>query len=363
MHACGIIVEYNPFHNGHLYHLNEAKKISKCDCLIAIMSPNFVQRGEPAIIDKWQRAQHAIKQGVDLVIELPIPYATQSGDTFAYGAISILKLLAVDSIVFGSECNDLQQLRSYLDIEYTIDKHSSYSKNFALYSNLKSNDILGIAYLKALQNSTITPYTIKRTNTYHDLTLNHDIASASAIRLASKNKQDITKQTSMAHLLNNPISWDLYYPLLQYILLTTPSNILAQRHLVKEGIEHLFKKNAAKYDNYSDFLNACVCKRYTRASIQRMLVHILLQNDKETITNLPPLDYIRPLAFNDKGRQYLKQIKDKVNICAKFNQIPTIYRELELKATQVYAYALNDKQRLEFIKKEYDSPCYISSLS
>ncbi len=363
MDACGIIVEYNPFHNGHLYHLKQAKQISNCDCLIAIMSPNFVQRGEPAIIDKWTRAQHAIKQGVDLVIELPVAYATQSGDTFAKGAVNLLKLLQVKSMVFGSECNDLDLLKQYLNHEYTIDKHSSYSKNFASNSNLKSNDILGIAYLKALENSNIKPYTIKRTNTYHDLKLNHDIASASAIRLASLNKQDISKHTSMANELVNPISWDLYYPLLQYILLTTPCEILAKRHLVKEGIQHLFKKNAAKYDNYQAFLNACVSKRYTRASIQRMLVHILLQNNQETITNLPHLDYIRPLAFNDKGRQYLKQIKNSVNVCAKFNQIPPLYRELELKATQVYSYALEDKKRLEFIKKEYDSPCYISSLS
>ena len=111
MQVCGIVTEYNPFHNGHQYHITQARSIRNCDCLIAIMSGNFVQRGEPAIIDKWERAACAVAHGVDIVIELPYPYATQSADIFAQGAIRLLTLANVNHMVFGSECNDIEKLK------------------------------------------------------------------------------------------------------------------------------------------------------------------------------------------------------------------------------------------------------------
>lgn len=358
MKSCGIIVEYNPLHNGHLYHIKKSKEITHCDCLIAVMSGNFVQRGEMAICDKWTRAKEAIKQGVDLVIELPYIYATSSADYFAYGAVEILKLLQVDDIVFGSESNDLNLLQN-IDSNHEYDSKNSYASNFAKQYKLKSNDILAHCYIKALKDSNIKYHSIQRTNEYLNEEIDHEIASASAIRKAIIHHQDYQHTTPMQDL-NDLFCWDNYYDLLQYVLLTTANEELEKRYLVHEGLHNLFKKQASIHHNYQDFIKACISKKYPKSKLQRTLLQILIQVTKEEVSKLPKLDYIRVLAFNDQGKSYLKQIKDQVNIATKFNQIPIKYRELELKATQVYFYPLNNKQRLEAIKKEWQSACYIS---
>ena len=218
MQVCGIVTEYNPFHNGHQYHITQARSIRNCDCLIAIMSGNFVQRGEPAIIDKWERAACAVAHGVDIVIELPYPYATQSADIFAQGAIRLLTLANVNHMVFGSECNDIEKLKHLSEqaAALPVQKKQAMVKSFAdSCTQIASNDLLGISYLKALQGSAIQPYTIQRTNSYHELTYTETIASASAIRHGIMLHQDVHHATVMANKLDTTIAFTHYYPYLQ----------------------------------------------------------------------------------------------------------------------------------------------------
>lgn len=364
MQACGIITEYNPFHNGHIYHIEQTRKLTNCDCLIAVMSGNFVQRGEPAIIDKWQRAKTAIQHGVDIVIELPYSYATQSADIFAKGAIQALMLANVNSIVFGSECNDIEMLTRYskLSETLTIQKTHTLAKSFAQQTDvLASNDLLGISYLKALRNTNIHPYTIKRTNSYHELTYEKKIASASAIRHALALKKDVQHATCMAQQLNTSHLFKHYYPYLQTLLITMHSTDLSHMLLVNEGIEQLLQANALRYDDLCDFLNACTSKRYTRSRIQRTLIQIMTQTKKSEIQALSPFQHLRVLAFNDIGRNYLATLRkqEQLIIASRFNQIPKDWRKIELRATQAYAYPLPLSQRKEAIAQEWQSALYI----
>lgn len=364
MKACGIVTEYNPFHNGHIYHIQQALKLTNCDCMIAVMSGNFVQRGEPAIVDKWSRTRACLMNGVDLVLELPYPFATQSADQFAYGAIHVLANANVSDIVFGSETNDLATLRKICDDLPNLNKSKSVSfvKNFSsLYPSFSSNDLLGISYLKALKEyKHITPHTIQRTNAYHSDDMSSSIASASAIRKALLKKQDISNTTIMAKDIINPFTLEQYYPYLQTLLMNADGNDLASILLMDEGMEQLLKANAKKYFVFEDFLNACVSKRYTRSRIQRTLIQVLTQTKKEEIKNLPPLNYIRILGFNDKGRAYLSTLnKEDCILASKFNQIPEAYRTIELRATQAYAYPLSLTERKDMIAKEWQSLVYV----
>ncbi len=211
MKVAGLIVEYNPFHNGHLYHLEQSKKLTGADCIVCIMSGNFIQRGEPALVNKWARAKMALLSGADLVIELPLVYAMSSAEFFAYGAVSILNSLnIVDYLCFGSESGSIDELDNIADIlvwepqaykellKNHINKGISFpsarQKALADYLNIgsaslnilsESNNILAVEYLKALKRteSQITPVTIKRiNNTYNTCDLTGNISSATAIR-------------------------------------------------------------------------------------------------------------------------------------------------------------------------------------
>src|SRR5690625_1460837 len=206
MNACGLVVEYNPFHNGHLYHVNEARKVSNAQIIVAVMSGSFLQRGEPAIIDKFHRTKAALQAGVDIVIELPYPYAVQSSELFAKGAILSLQQLGVTSICFGSESgnitdfingiNQLQQnktlfdqtIKSYVAKGYSYPKATSYAYEAIGMEHvnlIKPNNILGYNYVKTIveNNFQIKPLTIRRIhNDYHEQHIGSEIASATSIR-------------------------------------------------------------------------------------------------------------------------------------------------------------------------------------
>lgn len=365
MNVCGIITEYNPFHNGHLYHIQKARELTQCDILIAVMSGNFVQRGEPAIINKWERAKCAIEHGVDLVLELPFPFVVQSADHFASGAVTTLQLAGVDAIVFGSETNDLTSLKAIADkpfLESDKQQKISNAKSFeASHKELSSNDILGICYLRALQNTSIRPYTIQRTNAYLGEDLNHTISSATAIRKGILNQQDVSHTTVMADQLTTMHTLEKYYPYLQTLLRTLPTSYLSQLFLMDEGIEHLLMKNAGLCTTLDDFLQMSTSTRYTKSRIQRTLIHVLNQTLKSEMNTLPPLSHIRVLAFNTIGKQYLAKLreKDDLLIASRFNQIPTPYRLMEYKACEVYAIPALQKDRKEIIKSELQSPLYV----
>lgn len=329
MKILGVIVEYNPFHTGHLYHLEQAKKLIHPDLTIAIMSGNFVQRGEIAIIDKFKRSELAIRYGVDIVIELPFVYVMQSADYFCFGAIHLLNAIGVTDIVFGSESGNIDELK---EIAYAIknnpDLYNQKVKqamkkgyrypdacNQALSQLLNKsvttpNDLLGLGYVKEIINHDypIHIHCIQRSNDYHDTTL-QKISSATALRLALKEKKDVQDYLFDINYYDHLYDQKQFFDLLKYTIIIQDKKTLQSYHLVDEGTENLLKKNIIAYDNYHDFVQSLTSKRYTKTRIQRMLVHVLLQNTKQEIQNALNVNYIRILKMNQKGQNYLNQIK------------------------------------------------------
>lgn len=357
MKILGVIVEYNPFHTGHFYHLQEAKKLVKPDLTIAVMSGNFVQRGEVAIIDKFKRSELAIRYGVDMVIELPFVYVMQSADYFCFGAIDLLHAIGATDIVFGSESGNIE---SFKDIAYAIKDHpdlynqevkSAMAKGYrypdacnqALSKLLNKsvttpNDLLGLGYVKEIINHhyPINIQCIQRSNDYHDTSL-QKVSSATALRKALKEKQDVKDYLFDISYYDCLYYQEQFFDLLKYIITIQDKDILKTYHLVDEGIENLLKKNIMHYHHYQDFVNSLTSKRYTKTRIQRMLIHILMQNTKQDIQNALQVDYLRILKMNEKGQSYLNRIKKTcpyhlVTNLSGYNH-PAL--DLELKATKL----------------------------
>ena len=329
MKACAIICEYNPFHTGHAYQISETKKQIDADIYIGIMCNHFVQRGDIACANALERAKEALNNGLDAVVELPYPYSVQAADKYAEGAIKIAKLLNVDYLSFGSESGDIDLLLKASKRKTPKNTTASLaSQNIST----NSNDILGISYLKHLADTSITPFTIKRTSSYQETNLN-EFASASALRIAKQNKVDISTYTNLAEHMNNP-SLEDYYPYIRNLLLTLPSSYLQSILLIEEGIENLLYKAASVCGNYNDFMNYVVTKKYTKSRIMRTLTHILLQTTKEDAKALENETFIRILATNKKGLSYLKQIDPELRI-SKFNKLPNTYRNYLMKAEAI----------------------------
>lgn len=354
MKATGIITEYNPFHNGHIHHIKETKRITACDVLVCVMSGNFVQRGEPAIMDKWTRTRYALQHGVDLVLELPFAYATQSATQFAQGSVTTLANAHVSSIVFGSESNDLRTLKKLADLDTAsyqdlMEDGLSCAKAYEIiYGKMNPNDILGINYIQAMKPYGIEPRCIERTNKYHDINITSAIASASALRHALTKQESINAYTPMSFSSSELHFLKDYYPLIQAMLLTQYSDDLKQLFMMDEGLEHQLKAQANKCDELTSFLQACTSKRYSTSRIRRTLIHLLHQTKKIEIDALPPLTHIRVLGFNDIGRAYLKELKEQeVQIASRINQLPLAYRQMELKTAQVYGLTHNRKETVE----------------
>ena len=329
MKILGVIVEYNPFHTGHLYHLQKAKELIQPDLTIAVMSGNFVQRGEVAIIDKLKRSELAIQYGVDIVLELPFVYVMQSADYFCYGAIDLLHAIGVTDIVFGSESGNINE---FIEIAHTIQEHpqnyNDYVKeamkkgyrypdacNRALSKLLNKsittpNDLLGLGYVKEViqHHYPIEMHCIQRSNDYHDENL-QKISSATALRLALKNKQDVQDYLFDMSYYQQLYDQEQFFPYLKYILTIQNADTLKKYHLVEEGIENLLKKNIRYCDNYQQFVQSLTSKRYTKTRIQRMLVHILMNNTKQEIKEALNIDYLRILKMSEKGQKYLNSIK------------------------------------------------------
>ncbi len=368
MKVTGIIVEYNPFHNGHIYHINQARSITGCDVLVAVCSGNFVQRGQPAVTDKWERAKTAVANGVDLVIELPFPFVLQSATYFGSNAVKLLAMAGVDSIVFGSETNNLAELKEISEMSFNIDNFKenmkagySYPASYGFMADSYGpNDILAISYLRALQNyPDITPYSIKRTNEYDNPELTGSISSAMAIRKALGQGEDISAYTIMADTLRDypEVTMEKLYPYIRTLLLTTPLSQLREIFLMDEGIENHLVRQANNCPDYVSFISSATTKRYTASRIQRTLCHLMVQNTRSFMNNLPVYDHLRPLAYNQTGQAYLKQLQEKgVKIVNHFSQIIKPYRELEYKAAVVYSMLMNGEQQEKVIRGEVCGP-------
>lgn len=345
MKVVGLVTEYNPFHNGHKYHIEEAKKITGADYVIAVMSGNFVQRGTPAIIDKYTRAEMAIRNGVDLVFELPVCYATASAEFFALGAVSLLdKLGIVDEICFGSECGDITLVKEIARILVNAPKEydtilSSYMKEgltfpaarekaftqYLLDNNLLSdksreqltkvlsepNNILGIEYVKALLSlsSSIKPVTIQRKVAgYHDKELNNQdkqadcnntpssISSATAIRTFFMNAHDVNQLSPIADsvphdvyesLVSNyhktyPITEDTFANIIRYKLLSEDHATLSSYLDITEDLADRMKNIANLNFTMEELVHHLKTRNLTLTRINRALLHILLNIRKDT---------------------------------------------------------------------------------
>ena len=357
MKATGIVAEYNPFHYGHKYHLQKARELSGAEVVVAAMSGNFVQRGEPAIIDKWQRVSCALENGADLVFEIPFAFVCQAASQYGRAAVDILAKAGVSSIVFGSETGNLEELQEIASLSFNVDnfrenmkKGYSYPASYGyMADSYGPNDILAISYLKALQNyPDITPFCVKRTNEYNDLKLSSEHASARAIREALLRGEDVSAYTPMAKRLETSPQVRLadYYQMIRTRLLTSTPEELREIFLVDEGIENLMIKNAYDCYDFDSFMDKCITKRYTRSRIQRTLCQILVNNKRETMRKLPQYDIIRVLGFNEKGREYLKQLQESgVRTANHYTANIKPYRDLEYRAAVVYGALLDEEQQ------------------
>ncbi len=389
MNICGIVAEYNPFHNGHVYHIEETKKITECDGIVAIMSGNFIQRGVPALFDKWTRTKMALKNGVDLVIELPSYYATSSAEYFAQGSVALLDGLGVvKNISFGSNTTDIDALKRIANVLYLepenykkllqseLKRGVSYpiARSNALKNFLKkeydakyiadilldSNNILGIEYLKALlySNSQIKPVVVERKgSTYNSTEVIDNICSATAIReLLEKNDlktvgevvpKDTFEVINTAILDGmSPMFLKNYEKEILYVLRRCTTEELANIADVTEGIENLLKKATNEGMELENIIDILKTKRYTRTRIQRILLHTLLNVTKSDVENYKyNPQYIRVLGFNKTGEKILSQIHNNSNLpvvtsVSKFlkNANPTSKKMLEkdIMATNIY---------------------------
>lgn len=354
----GIIAEYNPFHNGHLYHLESSKKLTGCDYSIAIISGNFTQRGSTSIINKWEKTKMALSNGIDLVIELPVLYSISSAENFADGAIKILNSLGiVDYLSFGAETSDVNVLKNIADVLYAepneyknilsheLKKGVSFPKarenallmylnDIRTYSGVLSspNNILGIEYLKALKKykSEINPICVKRIESeYNSTNFSNDIASATAIRSLVKNKSfeiiktllpSDTYSILIDNIKNGHIIEDLniFEKEIIYVLRKMSIEEIANLPDVSEGLEFAIKDAANSCNSIVEFLSMVKSKRYTSTRIQRILLYALLgitKKDMEVSKNTLP--YVRVLGFNENGKKLVSEISKnnpKLNI-------------------------------------------------
>lgn len=368
MNAVGVIVEYNPFHNGHKLHIEMAKKKSGCSHVVGVMSGNFLQRGEPAIFDKWKRAEMAVAAGVDLVIELPAVFAVRSAQFFAEGGVRLLNSLGIIThICFGAEYANIEILRTVataMRSPKAIEKMLLLMKEGLPYAGAlgavveefcnvpanvisSPNNILAIEYLKAISTFAphLQPIAINRISSgYHDHTINTPLASATAIRCeildsmiinetsaAALPKTSVNIASECLHEGRGPVTLASLSSMIMARLRTMSLHELAALPDVSEGLHYKICESALKAANVNELLALIKSRRYPYTRLQRILIHALLGTKKaalDSFTQMGPL-YARVLAFNTGGRMLLKSM----NHLAK---IPTIIK------TASY---LNSKQR------------------
>lgn len=370
MKAVGLVTEYNPFHNGHLYHLNKAMELTGADISVAVMSGDFVQRGEPAVLDKYTRASMALNSGVNLVIELPVDYAVSSAESFAAGALKVLNYIKADSIAFGSESGDIERLSKLAHIlcdnEDTLYKEiSKYTANGISYAAARqkvvekltdkdtaamltsSNNILAVEYLKAIikNNYAIKPYTVQRQgDAYNDTNIRSDYASATALRgnLKADNiskyipvKAGLILSSNANYIYPDDITEVLFTRLLDILFASNYDknvfieNVMQYPDVSKEIAGRLYKsamdmitrtvpQGAESKDNgvfsFGSLCEHIKTKEVPLSRIKRALVRITLGLDKKHMEKYANEPYIRVLGFDKKGQEYLSYIRKNVEV-------------------------------------------------
>ena len=394
----GIVAEYNPFHNGHLYHIENAKSKTNCDYVVAIISGNFTQRGDTSIVNKWEKAKMALNNGVDLVIELPTIYSISSAENFAYGAIKILNELGiVNYISFGMEQDDLTILDNIANVLYNEPKDYqdllkkelkngvTYAKGIenALCKFLKddnyknilngSNNILAIEYLKSLKRmkSKIIPIGIKREKVfYNSRKIADEYASATGIRYLLEQRQikEVSKlvpnssfNTLIDNIQNGQCNINIFNfsKEIMYKLRSMSVRDISNLPEVSEGLEYLIKESSEKTNSLLDVINNIKSKRYTQTRIQRILLYALLginKSDMEMSKKIKP--YVRILGFNDNGKKLLSKISNKTKVITSVKDFENNNKNIRLKrmldidkyATDIYTlgYSNNSISNLDY---------------
>ena len=373
MHKIGIICEYNPFHNGHLYQIKKIKETYKDSLIIVCLSSCFMQRGEASILNKWDKTRLAIESGVDLVLELPFAFATQYQDIFAKGALTILNHLKIDTLVFGSECNDIELLKNLASVQlkdesynYLVKRYLDLGLNYptslskALFDISgvkldKPNDLLALAYIKEIikNNYDIKPFSIRRTSDYHNSNLDSDIVSASTIRKLLNDGVNVNNYLPYnIYDYLSEIDEDKYFALLKYQIINN-IDCLDKFQTVDEGIENRIIKYINMVNSKEELILKVKSKRYTYNKINRMFTHILTNFTKEDAKDLE-IEYLRVLGFNTRGKNYLNKIKKDIDIPIINKYIPNMYKclDIEFRVSLIYSLILKDKGD-DFLKREY----------
>ena len=370
MEKIGIVAEFNPFHNGHIYLIDKVKKMYPDSLIVVVMSSCFTERGEFSYLTKWDKTEIALNHKVDLVIELPFYFATQASDIFSTYAVSVLEYLGMDYLIFGSETGDVEILKTLASTTLYNEEYDKLVKSYlklgnsypasiskALYNltNIKlinSNDILGVSYIKAimLNDYNIKPLCIKRTNNYLSNKTTGKVSSATSIRelyLKGENISEYIPNDTLKLLNIDKNYLDNYFKLLKYKLITEINNLDIYLDVI-EGIDKKIKKVIIDTNSYSELVEKLKSKRFTYNKINRMFLHILFNIKK---TDKYDINYIRVLGFNSKGRDYLKYIKSEITtpIITNYKEIKDPILNLERIITIMY---LNIINRPNLIKKE-----------
>lgn len=394
MNVTAIISEYNPLHKGHLYHIETVRKETNADYVIAIMSGNFVQRGTPAIIDKYTRAEAALKSGVDLVLELPVMYATASAEYFALGGVSLAnKLGCVTHLSFGSEYGQADKFMEAAKLLLEEPEEMKVPLKKALKDGLsypaarayavkvshpeladileEPNNILGVEYCKALLKlkSNIVPHTLKRQGQdYHSETTDSGFASATGIRRlfgndSPENVSALEAQLAPASfelmkdfLYQTPLTEDDFSMLLRYKLISENRAHLTEYFGVNKELSNRIYKHLNDFESFSSFAESLKTKNITRTAINRALLHILLDvkaSDIQSVTKRGCVDYIRVLGFKKEAAGLLKEFSDipEVPLITNLSAAPALC-EIDIRADQIYQMCMSQKYGMPY-QNEY----------
>lgn len=366
----GIICEYNPFHYGHLYHLNKIKELYKNSNIILVMPGWICERGDLNLIDKFKRTDIALHYGVNIVIELPLKYV-QSADYFAKGAVEILNKMKCDTVIFGSESNDIDMLinlaKTQLDnkeFDVLLKKYLNEGINYpsALSKTLKvicgntvdtPNDLLAVSYIKEIikNNYNIAPISIKRESNFNSREIEGKITSATSIRELLKNGKSVKKYVPnySYKYLKEIIFIDDYFELLKYKIISSEDLTIYQG--VDENLSNRIRKYINKSNSLDELLNLIKTKRYTYNRLKRTLTFILMSITKTYYSNLN-LEYIRILGFDKNGKEYLNKIKKEIDIPILTNYNDK-YLSKDLNINTIISLNNKIKNKSEFIEKEY----------
>lgn len=365
MEIIGVIAEYNPFHNGHLYQLNKIKEMYPDSIIILVLNGYFLERGIISLETKEEKTRLALKYGVNLVIELPFIFGSNSADIFAEASLELLNALKISKLIFGSESNDINTLKSSAskqlkdDFDDKVKRYMDLGVNYPTALNKatgidinKPNDLLGVSYIKTIlkHDYKIEVETIKRTNDFHDLESNERIISASNIREKLKNNTDVKKYIPEGNLVS--VNEDLFFNLLKYKIITSVN--LDEYLSVDEGLDSRLKKVISKSSNLDELIQNVKTKRYTYNRIMRMFIHILIgvkKRDKESILKN---EYIRILGLDPSGQKYVNSIKKELSLplVSKFTNVSSKIKDYELKASEIYKILTNtDVMQFEYQNK------------